>query len=66
MFYEKIVNNMNSVARRLCETCHITKTTTKIIENDHFLSYNYQPLNFNNKISCVSDGNFYFNEDGKL
>ena len=56
---------MNSVSSSSYETCHITDTTTYINNNDPFLSYNSQNIDFHNNINFVGDGNlYYFNEGG--
>ena len=56
---------MNSVSSSSYEKFHITDTTTYIIYNYPFLSYNSQKVDFQNNINFVGDGIFYyFNEDG--
>ena len=58
---------MKTVARRLYYPFHITVTTTEIIYNDQFLSYNNQALNFKNNTSCFGDGKlFSVDGNGKL
>ena len=48
----------------LCEPCRINKTITLNINNDIFLSYNYQMWHFKNNISCGGDE--FFNYGGNF
>ena len=51
---------MPSVDRRSYEPSRITKTTTKTIDNDIFVSHNDQKMYIKNKISCFGHGNFLY------
>ena len=56
------IDRMNSGAGRLYEPYHITEATTVLIKNDQYLSCNYKTLIFKNKISCVGDGFYIFQQ----
>ena len=57
VLWNKLVTRINLVSRSMYDKFHTTKTATESIENDQLLPYNYQILNFKNKINCVD---FFF------
>ena len=67
LYKEKLFLNMISVHRISCKTFHTNRTRAYIIDKYQSLKYNYQYLNFNNKISCIGNGELsYFNNDRKI
>ena len=67
LYDEKLVLAMIAVNGILYDPCHITITKTYLIDKYHFLKYNDQLLNLNNKRSCIGNGRlFCFDGYGKL